>query len=212
MNFRLCSLPAALILLQACGFSLADFAQPTASGSGTSDAGATTGADSSASGDANIGPDLQADAGLSALVPSICPGTGTLDFSLDVDFGVSYITSSAAVFVSALEPDRNIYNPNRSMLLAGRLDINNSLQLQCPRALNPNGMYPSIAVLIDRNGNGRCDNGDFGFVDQAYAWGTDDHQHLSFPRGWSWELVSKEDLVPSTFGGGDFCSLYFSPQ
>ena len=111
------------------------------------------------------------------------------------------------VHVSAIEPSDDVGTVIApAVVLASTVRSDGSFELSCEKAIRPNGVYPSAALWVDVNGDGKCGDGDFAQVDQWYAWGGD-VAIASTPT--TVELLPDADV----YGWGKpFCEYYGFPR
>jgi hypothetical protein len=123
------------------------------------------------------------------------------------------------VWISGVEPD--VEAPPREpdpVVLHMEASIDGgAFELTCPVGLTENSYYPSIAVIIDADGNGECSDGDVAFVTQLFAW-ADDVRHsfdgdtvYGYSDGNPW-LISEAAWSPVAgqmgFDGSPLCDYY----
>lgn len=100
---------------------------------------------------------------------------------------------------------------NRRVVLQSTSIRDGAFALACPRSLHDSYLYPSWAVFIDVDGDGRCTTGDLAYQMQLYAWRDDVEAELP-ATGWHAipvSAVSGPIVLPVGSTASDFCSGYF---
>ena len=187
---------------QADGAVLPDAAPSPTEADGTVSPDATEPPDAP---DAALPPDAaappSADAGRS---DDTCAANGQYDFQLS-GAGMS-AWEGRRVMAAATEND-NSTSPTTSqrvVLLSGTIQ-EGTFSLFCPGSLHENYAYPSWALFVDVDGNGKCSAGDVGYQAQLFGWNWDVEQALLAADS------SAVTSLPAPIGSGasSFCSGYF---
>lgn len=136
-----------------------------------------------------------------------CAGDAQLDFVVS-GHGLE-AWDGARVAAAALENDMNagIDVPARRPVLLSSTIADGAFALSCDRSLSENYGYPSYALYVDVDGDGRCSAGDVGYQMQLYGWNDSVADDLD-----------TSELYPLDAGGlgpaigadaSDFCGSYF---
>ena len=97
----------------------------------------------------------------------------------------------------------------RRPVLISTMIQDGSFSMACPRSLSENYGYPSSAVYIDTDGDGRCTAADLGAQFQLYGWANDVLDTIATGTGWN-NLQSPTKLQPPLGSmKRDFCTGYF---
>lgn len=145
----------------------------------------------------------------------LCLGDGDFDFSLRA--GALERWEGAEVRTVAFEPSLlgvQAQAPRRPVDLRGRV-VGGRFSAGCPMALKNNSSYPSVALFVDVDGDGRCGPGDVGTIDQRYAWSaTFGDQSFAYFDGVdhdssAWGRVDGQGPPIGAPAGSSFCSGYF---
>lgn len=123
-----------------------------------------------------------------------CDGRGEHSIAVEGDGFGAY--EGKRVWLSALEPGRV------AAVVEGRVS-GGKIRLSCAKSLHTSGVYPSIAVVIDTDNDGRC--------------GPSDHQSRSIMYGWNANVshrVEAQHFGPvknatPDHAGFDYCSAHF---
>lgn len=105
------------------------------------------------------------------------------------------------VWLSAVERDRG----GPVVLLEGRIAAG-AFAFSCAKTLHTTYAYPTFAVVIDEDGNGRCSPGDVQSARQLYGWKEDQQVTVEAAQLQSVRTASTLVGDRKTF---DFCALYF---
>jgi hypothetical protein len=84
--------------------------------------------------------------------------------------------------------------------------------LSCPRSLNETYAYPTWAVVIDADNDGRCSHGDKQVTSQLYGWNSDVGVDVTLAANGEptiWPAVAEAHTAVGDRSKFDFCSLYF---
>jgi hypothetical protein len=99
----------------------------------------------------------------------LCVSTALYDF--EVSGGGLEMYEGRKVMAVAIENDITV-QPTvsaRVVALTGKISYG-AFSLSCPKSLSNNTGYPSYALYVDVNDDGKCDAGDQGFEMQLYGW------------------------------------------
>jgi hypothetical protein len=139
------------------------------------------------------------------ITPASCPTDGAFGLRL---YGVGLgAHEGRRVRVSVVEPASIEGGAPRTFRLSSRV-TGGAFEVSCPAALRENMAYPSWAVLVDVDDDGRCGGTDIGYAGQFYGWTANVEGEV--PAG-SWERVSAETPLrgPMPGGAADFCGGFF---
>lgn len=136
-----------------------------------------------------------------AALPPAYLGTERCEGGSDFDFEVRasglWAWEGRRVVASAVARDKNDENSDpvhRRAVISGVIQ-DGSFRLSCARSLPNHPPYPSWAVFVDLDGDGRCSPGDAGHSTLLYTWLFDVNEEVP-AAGWS--TVGTE---PSTLYG-----------
>jgi len=189
---KACSL-IVLGLLQACSGRSAGTTQP-----GDADQGAEPGQEPAAPGQAK--PDAQVPGGTT----QTCAADAQFDFDVWGDGLSSW--DGRLVVAAAIENDSAADSSHRPVLLSSTIQ-DGAFSFFCPRSLHRNNWYPSCAVFVDVDGDGRCTSGDAAYQMQYFAW--DAYLQVEIPAD-GWGTISPGSPGPPIGStAGDFCTGYF---
>jgi hypothetical protein len=112
-----------------------------------------------------------------------------------------------------LDPASEIHA--RTVRLSTRIR-DGAFSLSCPRSVRESA-YPSVALFVDVDGDGRCTGADSGYQVELYGWGwpflEGSTVTVSVPDsqlGLDWSPIAAGGLQPPIgSGAADFCSGYF---
>jgi hypothetical protein len=146
----------------------------------------------------------------------VCLTDGSFDFHVYGEGMAAW--EGKRIAASAIEPHEDFSDPHhvvqtlRRPLQALATQISGgAYSIMCPSSLLPDSGYPSYAVFIDVDGDGKCGGADLGLQMQLYAWNApiDDHIGVSV-EGVSFMPVAQ---MPGAIGDGvqanRFCQDYF---
>lgn len=83
--------------------------------------------------------------------------------------------------------------------------VGGAFQVLAEEALHTNYGYPSFAVLIDVDGDGKCSDGDMVYFRQFYGWSSAIEDSSHGPSA----FVQKSDIQGGPIGGTSFCGAFF---
>jgi len=139
---------------------------------------------------------------------------------LDGEFGVSVAAhgleslDGARVWLSAVEPNVEPGDEDEVVVLLGGRVKDGAFKLACEHGLRTNYSYPSLAVVVDRDGDGRCSAADQAFRMQMYGWADAQEYGLTaaavetpWPMEDAWQAASE---VPPLWGDLDLCRYHFA--
>jgi hypothetical protein len=143
----------------------------------------------------------------------LCLTDGEFDFHVYGDGLAAWegkrIAASAIETHSDFSDPQNIQHSTRRPVQLDTRISGGSFSIMCPSSLRPNNEYPSYAVFIDVDGDGKCGGSDIGLQMQLYAWdrAVDDHIGISF----EWESFLPVAQLQGELGDQphSFCQDYF---
>ena len=104
----------------------------------------------------------------------VCLTDGSFDFHVWSNRVSGY--DGFSIVATAVEPQNTLEDPKttavRVPVRLGTEILDGSFSIACPSSLRADDWYPSYALYIDANRDGRCDDGDLGIDGQRYAWNT----------------------------------------
>lgn len=113
-----------------------------------------------------------------------------------------------AVYLSVAEPYRDSVSPAWAIPVLLRAEVRDgAVAFACPQGLHANYMYPTWALLLDENDDGRCDANDRGHVRADY-YGWAENFEVSATLGGSDLARTTKELAGRALGY-DFCAYYF---
>ena len=141
--------------------------------------------------------------------PSFCAGDGDIDFGLTGTAPSSW--EGRAVVVAAIED--HVKGESSEVRRVPRRVVHTSATIQggtfsisCPRSLHDKFAYPTYAVFVDLDGDGRCSDGDLAYQELRFGWRNSELNTAPEPS--QWQAISAEH--PPKWGVyGDFCDGYF---
>jgi hypothetical protein len=146
-----------------------------------------------------------------AQAAQVCLTDGSFDFHVFGD-GLTFYEGKQ-VAVSAIEnttdfsgPDTPTTTHRRPVRMSATIH-DGAFSISCPGSLRENYGYPSYALFIDVNGDGKCGAGDVGTDMQLYGWNMAVDDRLGMSSDWA----PVSDL-PRAIGLGEgsvFCQDYF---
>jgi hypothetical protein len=133
-----------------------------------------------------------------------CAGNGTLDFNVRGEGLAQW--EGRRVVAAAIENDSNPLTARRPVILTGTIK-NGAFALSCERSLTESYAYPSWAIFIDADGDGRCSNDDSAVQATLYGWNASVDEEI--PSA-SWKRISEGPFRPPLADSkNDFCNGYF---
>lgn len=147
----------------------------------------------------------------SVTTPVGCGGQGTLSIRADGDGLAAH--EGKRVWLSAVERDHGgVVGIAEGRVQQGRVS------LSCPKSLHTTFAYPTFAVVIDADGDGKCSANDLAASRQLYGWNQDTNVRFDLRARTDDPLALRFARVADMRGGinseerarFDFCALYFS--
>jgi hypothetical protein len=134
-----------------------------------------------------------------------CRGGAELDFVMRGSGLEAW--EGARVGASALENDwdDDPLTATRRVHLSGAI-VNGAFALTCEDSLSENYAYPSYALYVDVDGDGRCSAGDLAYNQQLYGWNSSIVEDLDAA-----DLYPVQESFGAPIGSQarDFCGGYF---
>jgi hypothetical protein len=146
---------------------------------------------------------------------SLCSSDGEWRFSVTGTDASQF--NGQLVAISAAEPSEPPGKDDVRAWLQGVVE-NGRVQLSCERGISTNYQYPSWAIVVDVDHDGKCSDDDLGFSEQLYGWNGDLDISLVGDEVTSTSRTNQRSrLAPvreqsSVWGGAGFCSYYFGHQ
>lgn len=146
-----------------------------------------------------------------AATPIGCAGQGTLSIRADGEGLGAH--EGKRVWLSAVERDRGgVVGIAEGRVQQGRVS------LACQKSLHTTFAYPTFAVVIDADGDGKCSANDLAASQQLYGWNRDTSVRFDLRARADDPVALRFNRVADSRGGinseerarFDFCSLYFS--
>ena len=143
--------------------------------------------------------------------PIGCSGQGTLSIRADGDGLAAH--EGKRVWLSAVERDHGgVVGIAEGRVRQGRVS------LSCAKSLHTTYGYPTFAVVIDADGDGKCSANDLAASQQLYGWNQDTSVRFDLRARPGDPLALRFGRVAEARGGinseeragFDFCALYFS--
>jgi hypothetical protein len=141
----------------------------------------------------------------------VCLNDGSFDFHVYGDGLTQWDGKSIAA--TALEPQQDLTTQTTSLRIPVRMGsqiTDGAFSISCPSSLDDNSYYPSYALFVDVNDDGRCDDGDFGLNAQRYGWNQAIDDQIVAPDVEAPTFLPVGELQPAI--GSDaftFCYAYF---
>lgn len=135
----------------------------------------------------------------------LCAGDGDFDLEVSSDYLPSDLVGERVWVVAVHFPATADEDAPLNFLAArvsGEVDVHGGFSLSCNDSLAENNSYPSVAVLIDRDGSGGCSPEDLMVEEQHYGW----HQDVRLRINSNWLQPVGDTRVRS---GVPFCDFYF---
>jgi hypothetical protein len=158
--------------------------------------------------------EVKQDDGVTQATPYTCAGYGEHDFRMWAQGLTAW--EGHRVVAAAIENELGggARTSTRPVHIAGTIR-GGAFSLACARSLHTNYGYPSYAVYVDVDGDGRCGPGDVAHQSQRYGW--DDAMLVEIPNaidfaGWITippAGTSGNLQAPIGGRGATFCAAYF---
>ncbi len=197
------------VLLLGCG---ADAPAPTrVAGDPQAPAGAAddaTDGDSSGSAPGPVYP-----GGVATQAPTdTCAGAAELDFRVSGSGLAQWEGRRVVAAAIESDQDRAVERHRRPVLVSAAI-TGGAFSLSCADSLHTNYWYPSFAVFVDVDGDGRCGAGDVGHQSQRYGWDRDLTEEIQSAADFSgWQPIGTGSAglgIPVGSAASTFCAAYF---
>jgi len=99
-----------------------------------------------------------------------CDQDGSLDITVSGEVLEQH--EGATVWVSAVEPLTDPRDAPVRVFLSDTVQ-NGTFYTHCGQSLDENYVYPSLAVIVDVDGDGVCSDADVAVIHQRYGWDRD---------------------------------------